>query len=448
MDVSELRHCVDDRPAQGVFRVHRKVFSDPELFELEQRYIFERTWQFLALESEVARPNDFVTGWIGRTPVLVTRDAQGEVRAFENVSPHKGGVLGRAGRANAKYHVCTYHGWAYDAGGRNAHIKDVKDACYPEAFDAENHDLLPIARVERYKGLVFGSLSPAVPPLEEFLGELRFFIDLAMEQSPQGMEFVPGRAAYTFAANWKFQMDNGVDFYHLTSTHKSFLAVQERRSKGSEGHQEARQFDWSKRLSQEGGTFQFRHGHTIGWLNQAEVEKRPIYPRIAEIRERVGDLRADWMLKLRNLVVFPNFQIADSTSLILRTFRPLAVDRTEMRVRCLAPIGEPPEQRAWRLRQFEDFFNASGFATPDDTVVYEDCQAGYAAQPLQWLQGYARGMATVEPGASPLARSLGIEPVSSLQGGFRVQNEAIFHPMYREWARLIERGLGGEEAYP
>jgi len=448
MDLSQLRHCVDDRPEEGVFRVHRAVFSDPELFELEQRYIFERTWQFLALESEVPHPNDFVTGWIGRTPVLVTRDAQGEVRAFANVCRHKGSVLCRSERGNAKYHVCAYHGWAYDAGGRNVHIKDVKDACYPGAFDAENHDLLPIARVERYKGLVFGSLSPAVPPLEEFLGELRFFIDLAMEQSPQGMEFVPGRAAYTFAANWKFQMDNGVDFYHLTSTHKSFITVQERRSTGKEGHQEARQFDWSKRFSQEAGAFQFRHGHTVGWLNQAEVEKRPIYPRIAEIRERVGDLRADWMLKLRNLVVFPNLQIADSTSLILRTFRPLAVDRTEMRVRCLAPIGEPPEQRAWRLRQFEDFFNASGFATPDDTVTYEDCQVGYAAQPLQWLQGYARGMATVEPGASPLARSLGIDPVSSLQGGFRVQNEAIFHPMYREWTRLIERGLSGEEAYP
>jgi len=447
MDVSELRHCIDDRPEHGLFRVHHKVFSDPELFELEQRYIFERTWQFLALESEIARPNDFVTGWIGRTPVLVTRDAQGEVRAFANVCRHKGSVLCRSERGNAKYHVCAYHGWAYDAGGRNVHIKDVKDACFTGAFDAENHDLLPIARVEGYKGLVFGSLSPAVPPLEEILGELRFFIDLAMEQSPQGMEFVPGRAAYTFAANWKFQMDNGVDFYHLTSTHKSFIAVQERRSTGKEGHQEARQFDWSKRLSQEAGTFQFRHGHTVGWLNQAEVEKRPIYPRIAEIRERVGDLRADWMLKLRNLVVFPNLQIADSTSLILRTFRPLAVDRTEMRVRCLAPIGEPPEHRAWRLRQFEDFFNASGFATPDDTVTYEDCQVGYAAQPLQWLQGYARGMAKVEPGASPLARSLGIEPVSSLQGGFRVQNEAIFHPMYREWARLIERGLSGEEAY-
>jgi len=60
----------------------------------------------------------------------------------------------------------------------------------------------------------------------------------------------------------------------------------------------------------------------------------------------VGDKRADWMLKLRNIVVFPNMQIADSTSLLLRTFRPLAVNKTEMRVYCMAPVGEPPAQRA------------------------------------------------------------------------------------------------------
>src|SRR3989338_4809910 len=124
MDVSQLRHYIDDRPEQGVFRVHRAVFSDPELFELEQRYIFERTWQFLALDSEIAGPNDFVTAWIGRTPVLVTRDPQGEVRAFANVCRHKGSVLCREERGNAKYHVCAYHGWAYDTSGRNVYIKD------------------------------------------------------------------------------------------------------------------------------------------------------------------------------------------------------------------------------------------------------------------------------------------------------------------------------------
>lgn len=446
MDVSDLKHLVDDRPEDGVFRVHRSLFSDPEVFELEQRHIFERTWQFLTLESEIAKPNDFVTAWIGRTPVLVTRDENGEVRAFANVCRHKGAVVCREERGNAKHHVCVYHGWAYDANGRNTYIKDQKAGCYSAAFQADNHDLLPIAKLGRYKGLIFGSLSPAVPPIEEFLGEFRFFIDLAMEQGPQGMEFVPGRAGYTYQANWKLQMDNGVDFYHLTSAHKSFLAVQKRRA-GGEGNLEARMYDWSKRMAQDAGMFQFRNGHTIGWLNQVEVEKRPIYPAIPEIRKRMGDKYADWMLKPRNTVIFPNMQIADATTLLLRTFRPIAPDRTEMTVRCMGPVGEPPAQRAWRLRQFEDFFNASGFATPDDTVTYEECQTGFNAQPLAWLQGYERGIASLEPGANQLAQGLGIKPVASLHGAYRMQNEVLYHPMYREWVRLVECGLAGKEPY-
>jgi hypothetical protein len=153
------------------------------------------------------------------------------------------------------------------------------------------------------------------------------------------------------------------------------------------------------------------------------------------------------MLKLRNIVVFPNMQIADSTSLLLRTFRPLAVNKTEMRVYCMAPVGEPPAQRAWRLRQFEDFFNVSGLATPDDTSVYEDSQAGFAA-PISWLQGYQRGMAATEPGASALAREIGINPVASLEGPYMIQTETCFHAPYREWARLMQAGVSGERPYP
>ncbi|HVQ61648.1 MAG TPA: benzoate 1,2-dioxygenase large subunit, partial [Burkholderiales bacterium] len=75
MDLKDISLYVDDRPSEGVFRVHRDVYSDAELFELEHKFIFERTWNFLALESQIRTPNDFVTGHIGRTPVLVTRDA-------------------------------------------------------------------------------------------------------------------------------------------------------------------------------------------------------------------------------------------------------------------------------------------------------------------------------------------------------------------------------------
>src|SRR5260370_42149403 len=130
MDLKDIRLYVDDRPAEGVFRVHRDVYSDPELFELEQKFIFERTWNFLALESQIAKPNDFVTAHIGRTPVLATRDAQGRLGAFVNVCRHKGAMLCAAEEVNTKNHVCPYHGCAYYVAGQNVDIKFRQSETY------------------------------------------------------------------------------------------------------------------------------------------------------------------------------------------------------------------------------------------------------------------------------------------------------------------------------
>ncbi len=446
MDMKDIHRYIDDRPAEGVFRVHRDVYSDPELFEMEMKYIFERTWSFLLHESLIPRPNDYFATHIGRVPVLVTRDAKGAVRAFLNACRHKGAKLTRTESGNRKYHVCSYHGWAYGADGRSVDVKDSKAGGYSDAFNADDHGLIPLGRLDSYKGLVFGSLSPDVPELAEFLGEIRQVIDLAMDQGQDGMEFIPGRIAYAYDANWKLQLDNGTDPYHLTSTHTSFLDIMSKRRSG-EGNQQARQFDWQKRFSQEGGDFHFKNGHTAIWLNQPEVTKRPIYPAMESIRARVGEKRAEWMLKLRNMSVFPNMQIADSTSLLVRTFRPLSVGRTEMRYWCMGPKGEGAPERAWRLRQFEDFFNVSGMATPDDTITYESCQSGFAARELGWLQGYGRGIQAVRPGANAEARELGMEPLATVKGGFDLQSEAVFHPVYREWARMIEAGMSGKKAY-
>jgi benzoate/toluate 1,2-dioxygenase subunit alpha len=443
----DMDGLVDDRPGEGVFRVHRDVFADPALYALERKYVFERTWNFLALEAQLAKPNDFVTAWIAETPVVVTRDPENRIRAFLNVCRHKGARVAAAEHGNARYLVCPYHGWAYDCAGRNRDIKDRAAGAYPPSFDAEGHDLLPLARVESYKGLIFASLSPDVPALGDFLGEMRVFLDLAMDQGPNGMEFVPGRVAYTYRGNWKLQLDNGVDPYHLTSTHLSFIGIQGRR-RGGAGNLDARQFDWAKRARREAGVFCFPYGHSVFWTDQPEAEKRPIFPTINEVRSRVGEVRAEWMLRARNIQIFPNMQIADAMTLMLRTFRPLAVDRTEMRSYCLAPIGEKPELRAWRLRQFEDFFNPTGLATPDDTVVYEDCQRGMGAHGMTWLQGYARGTGALEPGANDPARRLGIAPAASAIGTFETGPETQFHPAYREWRRLMAAGQAGRAAYP
>ena len=113
------------------------------------QYIFERTWNFLGLESQIPKAHDYLTTYIAKTPVVVTRGAKGEIGAFINACRHKGATVARFSQGNAEYHVCPYHGWAYDASGKNVDIKDRKAGCYAEAFDQDNHDLLPIAKVAR-----------------------------------------------------------------------------------------------------------------------------------------------------------------------------------------------------------------------------------------------------------------------------------------------------------
>ena len=438
---------VDDRPDDAVFSVNSEVFTDQELFDLELKFIFEKSWAFLGFESQMAQLHDYISTAIGRVPVLVMRDAQGMLGGFLNMCRHKGTVLCREESGNRKRITCPYHGWAYDSGGTIIHIKDRNAGLYGEAFQSANHNLVPLGRIESYKGLIFGSLNTQVPPLSEFLGELRFFLDLALEQGAHGIECLPGRIQYTFDANWKMQLDNGLDSYHLTSTHTSFMQVVRRRDDLQTGNVDARQFDWNKRREQQGGAYAFEYGHSLVWFDQPEPHKRPLFASMDEVRQRVGEQTAHWMLKLRNMTVFPNLQIADSSSLILRTFRPLAVDKTEMRIYCLAPIGEPAGVRAWRLRQFEDFFNVTGLATPDDTTLYEDAQAGFAARRGTWLQGHERGITALSSGPDARARELGVNPLTSLSCRFDVQPETVFQPVYREWARLMQAGISGEQAY-
>lgn len=440
MNIDYIHRCVDDRPGEKIFRVHSDVYTNPEILELEIKYIFERTWNFLGLESQIAKPNDYLSGWIGRTPVMITRDAEGGLNGLINACRHKGAAVCRTQQGNAKLHVCPYHGWAYDATGKNVAIIARATGEYPASFDNEDHNLHRIPRLETYNGLIFGSLSLDVPPLRDSLGDLSTMIDLVMDQGPHGMEVIPGRVAYTYDANWKLQLENGLDSYHLATTHVSFTDVQARRRKG-EGNQSANAYDWAKREAMDAGTFNFQNGHSSAWMGQAEPQKRQIYDVLDEVRSRVGDVKAEWMLKVRQVQCFPNMQFTDGSGLMLRTYRPLSVAKTEMRGYCLAPIGERPDLRAKRLRQFEDFFNPSGMATPDDAAIYAECQEGFAAKPLTYLQGYARGMTAVQAGADSEAERLGMLPAESVLGSYKMFNEMGLIAPYREWARLMCAGL-------
>jgi benzoate/toluate 1,2-dioxygenase alpha subunit/2,4,5-trichlorophenoxyacetic acid oxygenase 1 len=164
--------------------------------------------------------------------------------------------------------------------------------------------------------------------------------------------------------------------------------------------------------------------------------------RLDAVRQRVGTMRAKWMLRQRNLTIFPNLQVIDISSAQLRTWRPLAPDKTEMVSHCLAPVGESAAARTLRIRNYEDFFNASGLATSDDNVMYELCQTGYEATTAGPTQGYLRGAAQPGTGPSVHAGELGVHPPEWSFGAPGFGGETNFHPGYREWRRLLQRAAG------
>ncbi|MGE4221410.1 MAG: SRPBCC family protein, partial [Alphaproteobacteria bacterium] len=192
------------------------------------------------------------------------------------------------------------------------------------------------------------------------------------------------------------------------------------------------------------GCYTFENGHSVIWNETPDIEAQPLYQHIDEIRSRVGDLKAQWMMNSRNMTIYPNVQIADTTSLVLRTITPIAVDKTEMNLWCLAIKGEDAEVRRNRIRQHEDFFNVSGMATPDDTICYEDCQDGGKAWATEWLQAAERGIDDMHPGGNEHSEKLGFKPAWSVRGLYKMQNEVVFHAAYRQWAKLMEAGMRRE----
>src|SRR5688500_9590230 len=151
-------------------RINRRLFIDRELYELELEKIFARTWCYLAHESQIPNPGDFVSAYIGEDPVLVVRDSRRNIGAFLNTCRHRGMRVCRADQGNAAAFTCTYHGWTYGNDGKLVGVPGYKEYYYEE-LDMEQWGLVPVAQVESYAGLIFGTFDPNAPPLREYLGD-------------------------------------------------------------------------------------------------------------------------------------------------------------------------------------------------------------------------------------------------------------------------------------
>jgi benzoate/toluate 1,2-dioxygenase alpha subunit len=125
----------------------------------------------------------------------------------------------------------------------------------------------------------------------------------------------------------------------------------------------------------------------------------------------------------------------------IRVLRPISVDKTETTIYCIAPKGESAEARARRIRQYEDFFNVSGMATPDDLEEFRACQAGYAGSASKW-NDMCRGSEHWIDGADDAAREIGLKPVMS---GLKTEDEGLYTVQHRYWLKVIKDAKEGAE---
>jgi benzoate/toluate 1,2-dioxygenase alpha subunit len=441
----EVSALVDDRVTDGWFSVHRRAFTDAAIFDLEMRHIFEGGWVFLGMASQVPNPHDYLTTTVGRVPIVVMRDGEGKLDAFVNACTHKGALLCHRRTGSGRLHVCRYHSWSFDSAGQSVGVKGLRDGAYSDAFMQTDRNLSRLPAFADYRGFLFGSLVPTCP-IEEHLGEARHLLDVAADQGEDGLELVPGEVVFTYDGNWKMQLENCADAYHFTSTHPSYLQLIEKRRREEKknvvksvwGENSA----WSEMTEGiTGGTYGFDQGHVLNWQVIPLSDTVPLAERAELLAERYGAARRDWMVNMRNMTIFPNLQVAENASSQLRIIRPLSAGKTEMRTFCIAPKGESDGARRMRIRNYEDFFNPTGMATPDDTVCYADCQDGHANALQPWILGYARGMESVQDGPDQFADVLGMKPDRSQPCGSQLCDETLFHSYYRAWLSRLKAGM-------
>ena len=400
-------------------------------YVLAQERIFEKTWLFIAHESMMPKDYDYFTTTMGQVPIVVIRTPQG-FKAFINACAHRGAKLYRTTFGHAKTISCGFHGWTFDAHGHLLGMPKEEESGYPDFFQKSACHLTPVAKIEEYRGFIFATLNGDAPSLADHLGDTRRLIDLLVDKAPHGLEVVTGFSRYTFKGNWKMQAENGVDGWHVGATHLSYVLTIKNRAAQEDT---IRPMDVSGLGMGESGFFAFPQGHCLLWGDWPNPENSPDFAHHESYKAQFGETRAKWMLRQRNLLIYPNVFLMDQMSTQIRVFRPLAVDKTEVTIYCIAPKGEDRQARDHRLRQYEDFFNASGMATADDLAEFEYCMDGYQAAKFAPFNDSARGFKHLSHGPDARAKELGIAP--SLCGG-KLEDEAIFLAQHQAWLKLME----------
>lgn len=394
----------------GAGTVDRAIFSDPDIYAMEQKRIFARAWNFMCHESQIAKPGDFFLNYIGEESVIATRDRTGKLQVFLNSCRHRGNSVCRAESGNTRSFLCTYHGWTYGLDGKLMGVPGYREL-YHEDLDRAQWGLISAAKVESYKGFVFANMDPDAPDLEDFLGEVgRIGLDLIAERGD--IVAVEGVQKNRMECNWKIAVDNLFDWYHVDISHASaMMAGFIPRAVGPDPDDDVRNMMGPRNHRVVLGSY----GHAISGPRltpkiqaaiSAMVETgEPLMPNnplsILAWREgekgqsALGPVGAD---VFGHPSIFPNLWVASfGTQLGLRL--PKGPNATEVWWFTFVDKNLPEQQQAMMINRASKGFGPAGMLEQDDGENWE--QSSRASQgeigrryPLNYQMNLGRGQVT------------------------------------------------------
>lgn len=353
-----------DWPGAGLTEIPYRLYTDADQYRAEQDRIFKGpVWSYLCLAAELKDHGDYVATGVGQTPVIVTRDRNGELHAMVNRCSHRGALLCAKRRGNAKALTCVYHSWSFDLEGN---LKGIAfrngvngKGGMPKDFRPEDHNLRKL-RVAEFCGLVFGTFDDDAPPIEDYLGpEISARIARVLNRPVR----ILGRNTQVFRNNWKIYFENNKDSYHASLLHLFFTTFR------------------LNRLSQEGGIIVDESGaHHVSYSKIGSNQDNSDYaeqeirtdkegfgladPSLLEAVDEYGD-----GITLQILTVFPGFILQQIRNAIaVRQIRPCGIDRTELHWTYLGFEDDDEAMTKRRLKQ-NNLAGPAGFISMEDGVV-------------------------------------------------------------------------------
>ncbi len=364
-------------PEESLARVPYWVYQDEANYRREMERLFEAaTWNFVCLEADIPDKGDYRTNHVGIMPVIAVRAADGSINCFENRCSHRGALIAFDDGGNVGNQFrCVYHSWSYDLAGNLRGIAFERGingvGGMPKDFCRDDFSPRKL-RTTTLCGLVFATLSPETPPIEEYIGsEVLGRVRRVLNRPIRVM----GRFVQPLPNNWKLYVENVKDTYHASILH-TFLTT----------------FRIS-RLTQGGGVLVSPDGgnHASYTIAMPEGANANAYkeqqirsdqdgrfaladPSVLDSVEEFGD-----HIQLQILSVFPGFILQQiHNCLAVRHVVPRGVDKMDLVWTYFGFADDTPEMNRRRLKQ-QNLVGPAGFISMEDGCIGGFVQRGTAA---------------------------------------------------------------------